>query len=190
MYWAADATQFFTEKFARGQFVFYSISLPGGVPHSLGDTIPSPGGQYSSTFSGNHAEIRRARDGKIYSLNRKDAPRGSIAWSPHDKRLAIVFHPPGLSVPDRTEVLDAESGRWTTGASVLGITGVAWLSEDELVYVQDEHAPRRDSNFWVVHLNSSTGIPSGAAHRLTQWIDYSMQQLKASADGLPTEPVC
>jgi hypothetical protein len=188
IYWAADATQFFISKRSAGQFVLYSVSLPGGVLHPLGDVLPSPGGEYSLTFSGGHGELRRAADGKSYSLDRKDAPRGSIAWSTGDKRLAIVFHPPGLSAPDRIEVLEPENGRWTTVFRVAssqegGIRGVAWLSDHELVYAQDEPAPRRDSNLWVVDLNASTGLPSGAAHRLTHWTDYPIQDVSASADG-------
>jgi len=75
-YWAADATQFFTAKRVGGQMIFYSVSLPGGVPRLLGDTVPSPGGQYSLAYSNNHAEVRRVTDGKVYSLDRKDAEEG------------------------------------------------------------------------------------------------------------------
>jgi serine/threonine protein kinase/Tol biopolymer transport system component len=184
-YWAADATQFFAGKRVGGQMMFYSVSLPGGVPHALGDTVPSPGGQYSLAYSNNHAEVRRVTDGKVYSLDRKDAEGGWKAWSSDDKHLAIVFHPPGF-VPDTIEVLDPGNGRWTTIASYatsLGqaISGVAWLSDHELAYVKYESST--DSNLWVVDLNPSTGLSSSAAHRLTRWTDYPIQQLSASADG-------
>lgn len=64
-----------------------------------------------------------------------------------------------------------------------GITGVAWLSDHELIYAKYEPALRTDSNFWAVDLNPSTGVPSGPAHRLPQWTDYGIYQLSASADG-------
>ncbi|MGI8959814.1 MAG: protein kinase domain-containing protein [Bryobacteraceae bacterium] len=190
-YWATDATQFFVSKPTGERIIFYSISLPGGVPHPLGDAMPSPDGRYLSTFSIDHAEVRRATDGKVYSLDRKDAVPGRAAWSPHDRHLAIIFHPPGgLSASDRIEVLDPESGRWTTVASstvvssaLEAISGVAWLSDDELAYAKYETAPRTGSNLWAVDLNPSTGLPSGAAHRLTQWTEYPIEQLSASADG-------
>jgi hypothetical protein len=61
--WAADSTQFFVNKglFFGQQSTFYSVSLPGGVPHALGKAIPSPGGQYSMAASTSppHAEVRR-----------------------------------------------------------------------------------------------------------------------------------
>jgi serine/threonine protein kinase len=185
MWWAADATQFFTAKWTGGQATYYIISLAGGVPHPLGASVPSPGGQYSLAYSNGHAEVRRAADGKLYLLDRKDAEVGWNAWSSHDKRFAIVFHPPGF-VPDTIEVLDPGEGRWTTVASYAtssgqAISGVTWLSDHELAYVKYESST--DSNLWVVDLNPSTGLPWGAAHRLTQWTDYPIQQLSASADG-------
>jgi serine/threonine protein kinase/Tol biopolymer transport system component len=183
-YWAADATQFFVYKPAGEQYSFYSISLAGGVLHPLGGTAPSPSAQYSVAYSKNHAEVRRARDGKVYSLDRKDAPRGWDVWSPHGKRLAIVFRPQNF-VPDTIEVLDLESGRWTTVASSpgAGIGGIAWLSESQLVYAKGERALPMYSNLWTVDVDPSTGVPSGAPHRLTQWTDYGIYQLSASADG-------
>jgi Tol biopolymer transport system component len=60
---------------------------------------------------------------------------------------------------------------------------VTWLSDDELAYAQYEPAPRTDSNLWVVDINASTGLPSGAAHRLTHWTDFQIYELSASADG-------
>jgi eukaryotic-like serine/threonine-protein kinase len=184
-YWAADATQFFVGKRTNGPRTYYSISLPGGLLHSLGNAVPSPGGHYSISYSSNHAEARRSADGKVYSLDRKDAPRGRDAWSPHDKRLAIIFNPPDSSAPDRIEVLDPENGRWTTAASPqqAGITAVAWLSDDALVYARHQPYPLMDGNLWTVDLNPSTGVPSGAPHRLTKWTDFQIDHLSASADG-------
>jgi hypothetical protein len=129
----------FVAKSAREPDISYSLSLAGGVPHLLGDRVPSPGGQYSLTFSNNHAAIRRVTDGKTYSLERRDADPGSTAWSPHDKHFAIVFHQPGTSTPDRVEVLGAESGRGATVASSASrrIDGIALLSDHELVYYKE-----------------------------------------------------
>lgn len=39
------------------------------------------------------------------------------------------------------------------------------------------------ANLWAVDLNPSTGVPSGAPHRLTQWTDFQIDHLSASADG-------
>jgi serine/threonine protein kinase len=56
-HWAADATQFFTsnahrrwisqDKHVGDQWLYYSVSMPGGVPHALGNLLPSPTGSYS-----------------------------------------------------------------------------------------------------------------------------------------------
>jgi eukaryotic-like serine/threonine-protein kinase len=189
-YWAADSTQFFVSQFIGERYTFYSVSLPGGVPHALGDAMPSPGGQYSFKRSSNHSEVRRATDGKVYSLDRKDAQRESIAWSPRDKWLVVIFRKSGGSGSDWMmgpywiEALDPENGRWTTLVSPQReyISGVVWASDRELIYVKYEAAPRTDSNLWVVDINPSTGLPSGTAQRRTQWTDFRIRDLSASAD--------
>jgi eukaryotic-like serine/threonine-protein kinase len=187
-YWGADSTQFFASKIVGEQFTFYSVSLPGGLPHPIGDAMPSPTGQYSFAMSFSHVEVRRTTGGKAYSFDRKDTDSSIVlAWSPRDKHLAVVFdkfaepRPRAYSI----EALDPETGRWTTlvPSQREYITGVAWLSEHELVYTKYESAPRKDSNLWVVDVNPSTGLPTGAAKRRTQWTDFRIQDLSASADG-------
>jgi eukaryotic-like serine/threonine-protein kinase len=180
-YWAADATQFFV----GGPAGLYSIPMPGGVPHLIGDALPSPGRQYSLTFSNGHVEVRRTTDGKAYSLDRKDAFMAGIAWSPHDERLATVFYKRGASAVGKIEALDLEDGRWMTLVSSQPepINDFVWVSDRELIYAKDEPAPRTDSNLWVVDVNPSTGLPSGPAQRRTQWTDFRIQNLSASADG-------
>jgi eukaryotic-like serine/threonine-protein kinase len=184
-YWAADGAQFFTAKPAGEHYASYSVSLAGGVPRSIGEGTPSPGGLYSLTFSNDHSEVTRARDGKSYSLNRKDAFLGSMAWSPHDKRLATVFYKPGAPPVRTIEALDLEDGRWMTLVSSQPelIADLAWVSDRELIYAKNEPAPRTDSNLWMVDLDPSTGLPSGAAQRRTQWTDFRIQSLSGSADG-------
>jgi len=189
-YWAADATQFFVSKLTGERYTFYSVSLPGGVPHALGDAMPSPGGQYSLRRSSNDWEVRRATDGKVYSLDRKDAQPQSTAWSPHNKRLVVIFRKLGgsgsewMMGPYWIEALDPEDGRWTTLVSPQReyISGVVWLSDRELMYAKYEPAPRTDSNLWVLNVNQSTGLPSGAPQRRTQWTDFRIQDLSASVD--------
>jgi Tol biopolymer transport system component len=184
-YWAADATQFFVSKPAGDQYAFYSVSLPGGAAHPLGNATPSPSGQYSSTRSNNHGEIRRATDGKVYSLDRKDALLYRVAWSASDKRLAVVLGEFSGSAAYWIEALDPDNGRWTTIVAPQRdfITGVTWLSDGEITYAKYEPAPRTDSNLWRVMINPSTGLPSGAARRRTQWTDLRILFLSASADG-------
>jgi WD40 repeat protein len=184
-YWAADATQFFLGRFAGEQYGSYSVSLPGGVPRRLGNALPSPGGEYSLTFSNNHAEIRRSADGKVYSFDRKDASMNNTAWSSHDKRLAAVFAKPGRSPAFWIEAFSTENGHWTPLLAPIAeyISDVAWLSEGELVYAKFEPAPRTDSNLWVLNIDAATGRPSGVPTPRTRWSDFSIQGLSGSENG-------
>jgi eukaryotic-like serine/threonine-protein kinase len=185
MYWAAGATQFFVSKGAGEQYTAYSISLPGGVPHALGNSTPSPGGQYSLTLSGTHHEIRRASDGKVYLLDRSDAGMYGSAWAPHDQRIAVVFGKPFKLGAFSVEALEPENGRWTTlvPSQAQYISGVAWLSDHELVFSKYPPLPRSDSNLWITDVNATTGLPSAPARRRTQWTDFRIDDLSASADG-------
>ncbi|MFL6350245.1 MAG: protein kinase domain-containing protein [Bryobacteraceae bacterium] len=191
-YWTADGTQFFVSKPVGKRYAFYSVSLPGEVPRPIGDAMPSPDGQYALALSDDHRELRRATGGKVYSLDRKDAWLYRAAWSPHAKSLAIVFANAGGSFANAggsplftIQLLDPANGRWTTlvSSQTEDITGLAWVSDRELIYAKNEPAPRRDSNLWTMNVDSSTGLPSGATQRRTQWADFRIQDLSNSADG-------
>ena len=185
MYWAADATQFFVNKGAGEQYAVYSISLPGGVPHALGNSTPSPTGQYSLTLSGNRGEIRRASNGTVYLLDRRDAEIYRWAWAPQDRRVAIVFGKPLKLGAFSIEALDPENGQWTTliPPQAQYISGMTWLSDHELVFSKYPLLPRSDSNLWIVDVNSTTRLPSAPPRRRTQWTDFKIDDLSASADG-------
>lgn len=189
-YWAADGTQFFLAKPANQQYTFYSVSLAGGAMHPLGNALPSPGGQYSEvrSYAGPfifHLEVRRVTDGKVYVPDHKDAVTFEYSWSPHDRRLAVIFGKSGGAAPFWIEALDPENGHWTNiiAPQPDWINGIAWLSDRELVYAKFESASSTDSNLWVVKIDPSTGIPSGPARRRTQWTDYAVGGLSATADG-------
>jgi Tol biopolymer transport system component len=109
----------------------------------------------------------------------------SVAWSVGDKRLAVVLGEFSGSAAYWIEALDADNGRWTTIVARQRdfITGIAWLSDREITYAKYEPAPRTDSNLWRVGIDPTTGLPSGAAHRLTQWTDFHIQDLSANMDG-------
>ncbi len=182
-WWAADGTQFFVSKSSAAQTVIYSVSLAGGVPHLLGDAIPSPGGRYWLAVSANHLEVRSNAGGKALSLDRKDASRGPFACSPHDKRLAVVF---SQEEGQRfwIEAIDPENGRRTmlAGPQREAIGDISWSSDNELVYTRDEHAPRTDTNLWTVKINPSNGLPLGAPQPRTHWNDFHIEAVSADTD--------
>ncbi len=186
-HWAADGTRFFAGKEVEGQYPAYGVSLTGGVPRLLGNSLPSPGGQYSVSLSRDQAEVRRVGDSKVFSLDRKNADPFEIAWSPHERRLAVVFgrrNALGTTNSSWIEALDLQTGRWTilVAPSPQNIVGVAWLSQEAVVYAKNEPAPRTDSNLWIVNVGDS-GLPSETPRRRTQWVDFRIVDLEASIDG-------
>ena len=183
-YWAADGTRFFTSTLAGERYTFSAVSLPGGIPHPIGDEMPSPGGHYSIAFSNTDAHVKRITDGKTYSLSGKGASIRSVAWSPREKRVALILSEWFAFSASTIETLETDTGRWTTLVrSPVQINGEAWLSEDQVVFSMNENAPRMDSNLWLVDVNSSTGLPTGPPRRRTQWTDFLVNGLSASDDG-------
>jgi eukaryotic-like serine/threonine-protein kinase len=190
-WWSADASQFYVLKLANKQYIAYGISVAGGVPHLLGNSMPSPSGEYSLTFSEKgglmfpgyqYTKVKRRTDGKVFSIERDGLLSGWYAWSPHDKHLAVVFDRIGSNAP-WIEALDPENGHWSIVVSPQQdfIHGTAWLSESELIFSKDESSLRTDTNLWTVNLNPSTGLPSGTPQRRTQWTDFQMITLSADA---------
>jgi serine/threonine protein kinase len=190
-WWAADGTQFYVAKRAKEQYLAYSISLAGGVPHLLGNNVPSPSGKYLLTFSETAAytlpeykytKVKREKDGKLFSLERDGLNSISCVWSPQEKYLGVIF----VKIDSNArwlETLDPENGRWTTLVSPQqgDIWGTRWLSESELIYIKSEPSPRMDTNLWTVKVDPSTGLPSGVPQRRTQWTDFGIFSLSVDA---------
>jgi hypothetical protein len=196
-WWAADGSRFFAVKSMRrataanlvappasvnGELAAYSMSLPGGISHSIGHEMPSPIGRYALALVDGQPVVKRKADAKIYSLNRKGLQAYSMAWSPGDTSLALSF----IREDGRSwiEAIDPESGGWTTPVSPQHdvIRGIAWLSETELIYAKREPAPRTDANLWAIKINRLTGLPSEAPRRRTQWTDFKIGPLSVNAD--------
>jgi eukaryotic-like serine/threonine-protein kinase len=184
-WWAADAMHFYALKRVNDQMLVYDLSLEGGTPHLLGTSMPSPSGKYSVKITNfNWVEIRRAIDGEVFTLHRKDSTTYFLAWAPHDKYVAASFTKADSSA-SWIETLNPENGRWTTLVSPQheSVNEAAWLSDSELIYVKTEPAPRTDANLWTVKVDLSTGLPSGMPQRRTNWTDSELVTLTANSDG-------
>lgn len=182
-WWASDATQFFVIKRKAAQMMVYSMSLAGGIPHLLGDAMPSPEGRYMINWADEHLEVRAKAGGKPLSIDRKDASRSAFACSPDDKRLAVVF---SQEEGQRfwIEAIDLENGRRTTMIKPQPepIGDISWSSESELIYTRYEQAPRTDTNLWAVRIDPSTGRPLGAPSPRTHWNDFQIEAVSSDAD--------
>lgn len=181
-WWNADSTEIFATRKSNPHELAYSISLAGGVPRTLGDGLPSPGGKYVVALDKNRSEVRRLADGKIFSFSKHGGLPMWCVWTPDERRLSVVFHPG--STESWIETLDLENGRWATlVAKQPGLGDISWVSNHQLVYIKYDPAPRTDSNLWKVDLDSSTGGPAGAPRQLTHWTDIQVRELSADASG-------
>jgi eukaryotic-like serine/threonine-protein kinase len=181
-HWSSNGTQFFVSQLSGTRYICHSISLPGGVPHLVGDAVPSPSGRYALTLAPGHEEVRREREGKVYSLHRKGIDILRSAWSPRERRLAVTYLKQGIAI--WAEALDLETGHWTTliPAEKYGFGPMVWTSESRLVCARGETPPRSDMNLWTLEIDPSTGRISEDLKRRTGWTDFQIDGLGITAD--------
>jgi WD40 repeat protein len=91
-WWNTDSTEIFGARQANPHNVAYRISLLGGVPHMLGNNLPSPGGKYAIAFDKNQNSVRRLSDGREFPLAREGVYRPWSVWAPNERILAAHYH--------------------------------------------------------------------------------------------------
>jgi serine/threonine protein kinase len=110
------------------------------------------------------------------------------AWSPDGRRIAFYRW---RQLPDKSEAsiesCDLRGGSPTVIASDVGSNpppSFVWFPSGRLVYPVDEYAVDRQwSNLWDVHVDTTTGLPAGRPHRITNWAEGSMPEVNGTSDG-------
>jgi serine/threonine protein kinase len=182
--WTADATRVLIANGRLGiTDHWYSISVLGDSPRSLGDWQPSPDGRYSLRNRDSALDIRSAT-GVAYSipLDKHDWGFG-LSWSPGTKSLAVVSRTSGKSW---IEGIQLDNGRKSTLLPPQPniIYDVVWLSPSELMYSLSERSTfGGNGNLWTLRLDAATGLPSAPPRPRTHWADFSVQWLSVTADG-------
>ena len=112
-------------------------------------------------------------------------------WSPKGSRLAyarVSVGPAGFRITlescdldgNRREILSSNSEQ-----SMHGFTIALWAPDGRLFFgLTDPPPSQRDMNLWSLHVDPSSGTPSGKPRRITQWIGLSaVLPLGISTDG-------
>jgi hypothetical protein len=178
-YWTADGTRVIIENAAAQ---YYSISPLGDSPRFLGDRALSPDGEYSYKVANDTLLDIRSRAGKSYSISfeMRCSPSGWSATPGANWLLVIV----GTTGKFWIEGVQLETGtrRVLLPAQPNPIAGVTWVSTGELIYWLTD-AGGNGGNLWTMRVEPATGAPGGPPHQLTRWLDFSVLELSASADG-------
>jgi Tol biopolymer transport system component/DNA-binding winged helix-turn-helix (wHTH) protein len=108
------------------------------------------------------------------------------AWSPDGRKIVYVtghYEPKHWQTRLWIEIFDCATGHKETILPATDLrSGLAWTSDDQLIYAVSEPPPNQaDSNLWAVQLNRS-GHVVGAPARLTV-SDGDVAAITASLDG-------
>ena len=113
-----------------------------------------------------------------------------FSWAPTGRRFAYIItqHRPDAKEETRIESRDVEGKQQPTvilsnPELINRITDMWWLSDERLIYWLAEAPPRQGSNLWAVRVDPPKGIVLGEPERLTNWADFSVESISATADG-------
>ena len=178
--WSSDGTRLFIGQHGDSQPSFFSIPMFGGVPQPMGNELPLALSGFSLTISVAGVQLK-AEDGSAYPTHERGAIHGIAA---NRKLVAVAFTHANRSYS--IQAFDIQKRQWTVllPAQPEEISGLAWISGYRLLYAQAEPWPRRrESNLWVLPIDPEKRIASAAPKRRTQWVDFDIAGLSATADG-------
>ncbi len=180
--WFPDSTRLLASwQTPSHKLALWSFSILGGSPTQLNEegwgAAVSPNGAEivflkTPAYAESGAEIwLMDQDG---SNQRKIQPAGDHifacpTWSPDGRWIAYLkfqFSSYTSFVTVETYNLERNTAHLAVNDPLLDF-GLVWLTDGRLLYGRDEAVSATDSNFWAVHIDSRTGLASGASTRLT-----------------------
>jgi eukaryotic-like serine/threonine-protein kinase len=114
----------------------------------------------------------------------------ALSWAPTGQRFVYVVtrHQPDTKEGTRIETRDAEGKQQPkivfSGEDISSDGQLCWLPDGRLIFSRAEPAPnQRDSNFWVIKVDATSGETVGAAERLTNWTGFATTNASVTANG-------
>jgi Tol biopolymer transport system component/DNA-binding winged helix-turn-helix (wHTH) protein len=185
-----------------GVMSVYNVPLLGGSPRKIIDSADarsiSPDGTQIAVVRNDWPE----QELWIYSSDGQNSRQliapsgdifGAVVWSPHGRKLAFVRYKYGFSHHESENTLELYDLQTSQTHVILTNPALAdsmvWSPDGRLIYSLQEQSPSPsiksgdgDSNFWSISIDENSGLPFGAAHRLTSGFERKMSP-SLSADG-------
>ena len=200
--WFPDGTKLLAQVTSLGaeHSSLWVISMLGGAPLEIyeggfgwsvspdGSLIAFTSNSFASDIwlMGSNGEEPR----KIIAADEGES-FNSVVWSPDSHRIAYERYGYGpAGVRCTIESRDVKGGHPAVVlsdpklASAYG--GIWWLADGRLAYSLGEAASSgviQDTNLWEIKVDTVSGQPAGKQRRITNWTDFSLGGLNASADG-------
>ncbi|HXJ14142.1 MAG TPA: hypothetical protein VNH19_17845, partial [Candidatus Limnocylindrales bacterium] len=110
---------------------------------------------------------------------------GRVVWSADGQRIAYLrFHWEADKFQVSVESCDLKGTEPSVLLSDPGLIDFWWGAEGRLIYSRREPPPNeKDSNLWEIRIDLRAGKRAGEPRRITNWADFSFQDLTGTADG-------
>jgi eukaryotic-like serine/threonine-protein kinase len=206
--WFPDGTKLLAQVTSLGaeHSSVWVISLLGGAPREMHEGAfvwsLSPDGSliaFASSFQGSDIWLMGVNGEEPRKVMTTDEGESllSVVWSPDSRRIAYErFRNGPAEIRCSIESRDLKGGQPAVLlsdpklATSFGV-GFWWLADGRLIYSFREAVPRTgatdtnatDTNLWEIKVDPGSGRPAGKPRRITNWSDFSLAGLNATADG-------
>ena len=195
--WFPNGTRLLFNSVLAGQRSIWVSSILGGAPVKLrddavGQSVSPDGSRIAFTANitqfGDREIWLMAPDGeyahKLVTVDEHTAV-ARVVWSPDGHRIAYqTFHWDADKFQVSIESCDLKGTQPSVLLSDAALVDFWWGPGGRLIYSRTEPQPNeKDSNLWEVRIDPRTAKRSGEPRRLTNWADFSFQDLTGSSDG-------
>jgi Tol biopolymer transport system component/DNA-binding winged helix-turn-helix (wHTH) protein len=195
--WFPSGTRLLLNTVLAGQRSIWVSSILGGAPVKLRDDAAgqsvSPDGSLiaftaNSTQIGDREIWLMAPDGedahKLVTVDEHSGV-GRVVWSPDGQRFAYQrFHWEADKFQVSVESCDLNGTQPSVLLSDPALIDFWWGPEGRLIYSRSEPQPNeKNSNLWDIRIDPRTAKRAGEPRRITNWADFSFQDLTGTSDG-------
>ena len=206
--WFPDGTKLLAQATSLGaeHSGIWVVSILGGAPReirkgALGWSV-SPDGSliaFSSTIFNSDIWLigPNGEDPHRIVIADEGESLNSVVWSPDGRRIAyerLRFAPSNVRPTAIQCAIESHDLKGGTPSVVLSDPklatgfggGIWWLADRRLIYSLGETEPwlsSTDTNLWEVEVDAGSGKPRGGPRRISNWADFSLSGLNATADG-------
>ena len=195
--WFPSGTRLLLNRVLAGQRSIWVSSILGGAPVKLRDDAAGQSVSPDGSLIAFIANITRTGDREIWLMapDGEDAHKlvtvdehsriGRVVWSPDGQRIAYQkFHWEADKFQVSVESCDLKGTQPNVLLSDPALIDFWWGPDGRLIYSRSEPQPNeKNSNLWEIRIDPRTAKRSGEPRRITNWADFSFQDLTGTSDG-------
>jgi Tol biopolymer transport system component len=185
--WSPNGTQLLMNLHELGGGPsLWTVSLVGETPRLLredavGQGVSPDGSRVAYTTNRNREIWTVGQQGadpqKVLTLGGEDEDLGHVVWAPKGARLAYgKFRQIASKTEGSIETCDLKGGNRSVLVSHPQLGDLTWLPQGRIVYTLS-------NNLWQLDVDERTGAATNKPKRITNWAEFEVADLNATADG-------